>query len=65
VNLSEILNQLRLEHAQVEEAIASLERLDAARSGELVQGLTVRRRGRPAGSKNRPKPEPEPETVNS
>ena len=54
-----MLAELRLEREQVEEAILTLERLAQGRGrrrGRPPMWMTqIKRRGRPAGSKNKPK----------
>jgi hypothetical protein len=59
MNVSEILAELKTEKQQIEEAIASLERLARGRGrrrgrppGWMTE-LTEKRRGRPPGSKNK------------
>jgi len=58
-----MLEELRTERAQVEEAIIVLERLAAGRGrrrGRPPAWMSqVKRRGRPLGSKNKPKSESE------
>lgn len=57
MNLTKILAELRREREQIEEAIASLERLAAGagkRRGRPPAWMKVsKRRGRPPGSKNK------------
>jgi hypothetical protein len=60
MDLAQILTELRQERAQIEEAIASIERLSSNRRGRgrppvWISEITKKRRGRPPGSKNRPK----------
>ena len=59
MDVSKILTELREERQQIGEAIISLERLARARGPRRgrppawVSGMTVKRRGRPPGSKNK------------
>jgi hypothetical protein len=65
MDIGNILTELRQEHAQITEAIMSLERMAAGqgkRRGRppawmvaASQEITTKRRGRPPGSKNSPK----------
>ena len=65
MDLAEMLAELRQERAQIEQAIAILERLARGRGkrrGRPPSWMTsgeapVKRRGRPPGSKNKPKDE--------
>jgi hypothetical protein len=55
-----MINELRKEHAQLEEAILTLERLAAGRGNRRGRppawmSEAKKRRGRPLGSKNKPK----------
>jgi len=65
MDISRILDEMRTERAQLEEAIASLERLalgGAKRRGRppvWLSQLKSKRRGRPPGSKNK-KPDSNP-----
>jgi hypothetical protein len=60
MDVSKILGELKEERAQIEEAIVSLERLARGRGRRRgrppawMTDLTVKRRGRPPGSKNKP-----------
>jgi len=60
MNVSDVLAALRREREQIEQVIASLERLELSRgSGSSRTPLDVpapKKRGRPRGSKNKPKP---------
>jgi hypothetical protein len=59
VDVTKILAELREERAQIEEAILSLERLARGRGRRRgrppawMSEMTVKRRGRPPGSKNK------------
>jgi hypothetical protein len=60
MDVSKILNELREERQQIEEAILSLERLARGRGRRrgrppawMVEATEPRRRGRPPGSKNK------------
>ena len=59
MDVSKILAELRGEREQIEEAILSLERLARGRSRgrgrppSWMSEMTVKRRGRPPGSKNK------------
>jgi hypothetical protein len=61
MNIGKMLDELRAERDQLTEAIITLERLAAGRGrrrGRPPAWMTaVKRRGRPAGSKNKPKEE--------
>lgn len=60
MDVAKILTELRLELAQISEAIMSLERLARGRGRRRgrppawMAEVTKKRRGRPPGSKNRP-----------
>ena len=60
MDVSKILAELRGEREQIEEAILSLERLARGRGRgrgrppSWMAEVTVKRRGRPPGSKNKP-----------
>jgi hypothetical protein len=60
MDVSKILTELREERAQIEEAILSLERLARGRGRRRgrppswMSEVTMKRRGRPPGSKNKP-----------
>jgi hypothetical protein len=62
MDVAKILAELRLELAQVSEAILSLERLASGqgrrrgRPPAWLTAVTKKRRGRPPGSKNKNKP---------
>jgi len=62
MNVAKILVELRQEREQIEEAILSLERLARGRGRRRgrppswMADLTVKRRGRPPGSKNKTSP---------
>jgi hypothetical protein len=59
IDVSKILSELREERQQIEEAILSLEKLARGRGRRRgrppawMSGATVKRRGRPPGSKNK------------
>jgi hypothetical protein len=59
MDVSRILNELRAEREQIEEAILSLERLARGRGRRRgrppawMSEITAKRRGRPPGSKNK------------
>ena len=59
MDVSKILTELKEERQQIEEAIISLERLARGRGARRgrppawISGMTVTRRGRPPGSKNK------------
>jgi hypothetical protein len=61
MDVTKILAELRQEREQIEEAILSLERLAQGRGRRRgrppawMSAITVKRRGRPPGSKNKPK----------
>jgi hypothetical protein len=61
MDVSKILNELKEERAQIEEAILGLERLARGRVRRRgrppawMSELTAKRRGRPPGSKNKNK----------
>ena len=61
MDVSKILNELKEERAQIEEAILSLERLARGRVRRRgrppawMSEMTAKRRGRPPGSKNKSK----------
>jgi hypothetical protein len=61
MEIEKMLDELRTERDQVNDAILVLERLAAGRGkrrGRPPAWMSaVKRRGRPPGSKNRPKPE--------
>ena len=61
MDINKMLEELRLEREQIEEAIMTLERLARGRGrrrGRPPAWMTqIKRRGRPPGSKNRPKSE--------
>jgi len=64
MEVAKMLEELRQERDQIENVIASLERLALGgrkRRGRppawLKEAATVKRRGRPPGSKNKPKAE--------
>lgn len=61
MDVSKILNELRQERAQLEEAIMSLERLASGRGrrrGRPPAWMSeAKKRGRPPGSKNKTAPE--------
>jgi hypothetical protein len=52
MDISKILRALRLEHERVNAAILVCERLTKAQAS---LGASMKRRGRPPGSKNKPK----------
>jgi hypothetical protein len=60
MDVSKILSELKGEREQIEEAILSLERLARGRGRRRgrppawMSEITVKRRGRPPGSKNKP-----------
>jgi hypothetical protein len=62
MDVAKILVELRQEREQIEEAILSLERLARGRGRKRgrppswMTEITAKRRGRPAGSKNKPLP---------
>jgi hypothetical protein len=62
MDVAKILVELRQEREQIEEAILSLERLARGRGRRRgrppswMTEITTKRRGRPAGSKNKPAP---------
>jgi len=70
MDVSKILAELKAEREQIEEAIVSLERLALGRGRRRgrppawMAEVTVKRRGRPPGSKNK-KPETQPATKTS
>jgi len=62
MDIQAILNELKTERAQIEEAILGLERLargQGTRRGRPPAWMkeAPKRRGRPPGSQNRPKPD--------
>jgi hypothetical protein len=63
MDVSKILAELKAERAQIEEAIASLERLAVGRGKRRgrppawMSDVMPKRRGRPPGSKNKVQPE--------
>ena len=64
MEIAKMITELREEREQIDQVIASLERLALGgrkRRGRppswMKQATTVKRRGRPPGSKNKPKPE--------
>jgi hypothetical protein len=59
MNINRMLSELRDELAQIDEAILVLARIASGRGcGRPPKWMkTVKRRGRPPGSKNKPKPE--------
>ena len=61
MDINKMLEELRLEREQVEEAIMTLERLARGRGRRRGRPpawmAQIKRRGRPPGSKNRPKNE--------
>ena len=61
MDINKMLAELRLEREQIEEAIMTLERLARGRGRRRGRPpawmATIKRRGRPPGSKNRPKNE--------
>jgi hypothetical protein len=66
MDINKMLADLRLEREQIEEAIITLERLARGRGRRRGRPpawmSTIKRRGRPPGSKNRPKNEPKAAT---
>lgn len=62
MDINKMLEELRLEREQIEEAIMTLERLARGRGRRRGRPpawmAQIKRRGRPPGSKNRPKNEP-------
>ena len=61
MDINKMLEELRLEREQIEEAIMTLERLARGRGRRRGRPpawmAQIKRRGRPPGSKNRPKNE--------
>ena len=61
MDINKMLEELRLEREQIEEAIMTLERLARGRGRRRGRPpawmAQIKRRGRPPGSKNRPKSE--------
>ncbi len=64
MDVTKILEELKAERQQIEEAIMTLERLAVGRGRRRgrppawLTDATVKRRGRPPGSKNKPAVEP-------
>ena len=62
MDINKMLSELRLEREHIEEAIMTLERLARGRGRRRGRPpawmTTLKRRGRPPGSKNKPKNEP-------
>jgi hypothetical protein len=52
MDIAKVLIQLRYEHARISAAIEAIERLNRGRGSS---GSSIKRLGRPPGSKNKPK----------
>ena len=72
MDVSKILNELREERQQIEEAILSLERLARGRGRRrgrppawMAEVTAPKRRGRPPGSKNKTASAPAPPKTNA
>lgn len=59
MDVKKILEELRLEREQLEEAIATLERISLERNDSEHTGVSAKRRGRPPGRKSGSKKEPD------